>query len=38
MLEQPEIAVDVAALDLMGGGGSSPQEIGGKSEALGCHR
>ena len=38
MLEHPEIAVDVAAFDLMGGSGRSPEEIGGKSEALGCHR
>jgi hypothetical protein len=37
MFEHPVIAIDVAAFDLMGRGGSPPQEILWKSETLGCH-
>src|SRR5271156_719383 len=37
MLEQPVVAVDVVALDLVRGGRGSPQKVGGKNEAFGSH-
>src|SRR6202162_36911 len=38
VLEHPVIAVEVVALDLVGGGGSAPKEVCGKSETLRSHR
>ena len=38
VLEHPEVAVDVVALDLVRGSGGTPKKVGGKSETLGGHR
>src|SRR5580693_7213551 len=38
VLENPVVAIEVVALDLVGGGRCAPQKIGGKSETLSGHR
>ena len=38
MLENPVVAIEVVALDLVGGGRCAPQKIGGKGETLSGHR
>ncbi len=38
VLEHPVVAVEVVALDLVGGRRGAPKKIVGKSEALGRHR
>ena len=38
VLEHPVVAVEVVALDLVGGSRGAPKEVGGKSETIGGHR